>query len=82
MVNISKACHYNKSASDQKSTVFELFNISDRKCEPPAIKLDVMMNNTKIIVEVDTGASVTLINESRSTRSGLNRNQTFLKQIC
>ena len=33
-----------------------------KKCEPPAIKLDVMMNNTKIIVEVDTKASATLIN--------------------
>ena len=52
------------SASDQKPTVYELYNISDRKCEPPAIKLDVMMHNTKIIVEVDTGASTTLINES------------------
>ena len=37
--------------------------MSDRKCEPPAIKLDVIMNNTKIIVEVDSGASATLINE-------------------
>ena len=35
--------------------------MSDRKC---AIKLDVMMNNTKIIVEVDAGASATVINES------------------
>ena len=38
--------------------------MSDRKCEPPAIKLDVLMNNTKLIVEVDTGESGTLINES------------------
>ena len=38
--------------------------MSHRKCEPPTLKLDVMMNNTKIIVEVDTGASATLINES------------------
>ena len=59
----SKACHSNKSASDQKHTVYELYNMSDLKCEPPTIKLDVMMNNTKIIVEVDTGASATLINE-------------------
>ena len=62
--HISKACRSNKSASEQKPTVYELYNMSDRKCEPPAIKLDVMMNNTKIIVEVDTGASATLINES------------------
>ena len=62
--HISKACRSKKSASDQKPTVYELYNISDRKSEPPAIKLDVMMNNTKIIVEVDTGASATLINES------------------
>ena len=38
--------------------------MSDRKCEPPAIKLDVMMNNTRRIVELDTGASATVINES------------------
>ena len=62
--NIRKACRSNKSASDQKPTVYELYNMSDQKCEPPAIELDVMMNNTKIIVEVDTGASATLINES------------------
>ena len=62
--HISKACRFNKSASDQKPTLYELYIMSDRKCEPPAIKLDVMMNNTKIIVEVDTGASATLINES------------------
>ena len=62
--HISKACRSKKSASDQKPTVYELYNMSDRKCEPPAIKLDVMMNNTKIIIEVDTGASATLINES------------------
>ena len=62
--HISKACRSNKSASDQKLTVYELYNMSDGKCEPPAIKLDVMMNNNKIIVEVDTGASATLINES------------------
>ena len=61
---INKACHFNKSASDQKPMVYELYNLSDRICERPAIKLDVMMNNTKIIVEVDTGASATLINES------------------
>ena len=58
--HISKACNSNKTASDQKPTVHELYNLSDRQCEPPAIKLDVMMNNTKIIVEVDTGASATL----------------------
>ena len=62
--HISKACHWNKSASDQKPTVYELYNMSDRKCEPPAIKLGVMMTNTKIIVEVDTGASATLINNN------------------
>ena len=61
---ISKACHSNKSASDQKLTVYELYSMYDRKCEPPAIKLDVMMHNTKLIVEVDTGASATRINES------------------
>ena len=63
-LHISKACHSNKSASDQKHTVYELYNMSDRKCEPPAIKLDALVHNTKIIVEVDTGASATLINES------------------
>ena len=62
--NISKACNSNKSASYGKPTVYELYNMSDRKCESPAIKLDIMMNNTKIIVEVDTGVSATLINES------------------
>ena len=61
---ISKACRSNKSASDQKPTFYELYNMSDRKSEHPAIKLDVMMNHTKIIVEVDTGSSTTLINES------------------
>ena len=38
--------------------------MSDRKCELPAIKLEVMMNNSKIIVELDTRESDTLINES------------------
>ena len=60
--HISKACHSHKSQT--KPTIYELYNMSDRKCEPPAIKLDVMMNNTKIIIEVDTGASATLINKS------------------
>ena len=61
--HISKACRSNKSASDQKPTVYELYNLSDRKWDPPAIKLGVMMNNAKVIVEVDTGASAMLINE-------------------
>ena len=29
--HISKACHSNKSASDQKPMVYELYNMSDRK---------------------------------------------------
>ena len=29
--HISKACHSNKSASDQKTTVYELYNLSDQK---------------------------------------------------
>ena len=52
---LTKCRHHNNN---------EPYNLSDRKCEPPAIKLDVMMNNTKIIVEVDTGASATMINKS------------------
>ena len=47
------------------TNIDELLNASHTvKCEPPAIKLDVMMNNIKIIDEVDTGAGATLINES------------------
>ena len=34
------------------------------KCLIENVKLDVMMNNTKIIVKVDTGASATLNNKS------------------
>ena len=64
-MHISKACRSNESASNQKPTVYKVYNLSDRKCEHHAIKHDVMMNNNKIIVEVDNGASATLINEPR-----------------
>ena len=54
-------CKSNKKIGSKDSTVYELYNMKTRNTGCPPIIANVSIANTVIRMEVDTGASATLI---------------------
>ena len=54
-------CKSNKKIGSKDSTVYELYNMKTRNTECPPVTVNVSIANTVIKIDVDTGASATLI---------------------
>ena len=54
-------CKTNKKIGSKDSTVYELYNMKTRNTGCPPITVNVLIADTVIKMEVDTGASATLI---------------------
>ena len=59
--NISKMCKSNKHIASKDSTVYDLYNMKNRNTRCPPITVNVSIADNLIKMEVDTGASATLI---------------------
>ena len=59
--HISKMCKTNKKIGSKHSTVYELYHMKTRNAGYPPIPVNVLIEDTVIKMEIDIGASATLI---------------------